>query len=74
MHLRSGNNFRYALDSRKARRELHWEPQTDFKTGLQQTLLWYRENQAWVEAIKGDSYQRYYSRMYENRKGYLRNL
>ena len=71
---RPGHDFRYALDSRKARRELHWEPQTDFKTGLRQTLLWFRENQAWVEAIKGDSYQRYYSQMYEKREGYLRNL
>ena len=65
---RLGHDFRYALDSSKARRELQWEPQTPFATGLQQTICWYRENRAWIEAAKGPSYQQYYSHMYQNRE------
>lgn len=68
---RPAHDFRYALDSSKARRELLWEPQMDFETGLAQTLRWYQENLSWVESAKGDSYQQYYSQMYQNRQGYL---
>ncbi|MBI3894732.1 MAG: dTDP-glucose 4,6-dehydratase [Acidobacteria bacterium] len=64
---RPGHDFRYALDSSKARRELQWEPQIQLETGLQQTIRWYRENRSWIEAVKGPSYQQYYSRMYQNR-------
>ncbi len=69
---RPGHDFRYALDSGKARRELEWQPAIGFETGLEQTLRWYRENHHWVESAKGDSFRSYYRQMYENRPGYLR--
>ena len=50
---RPGHDFRYALDAGKARRELQWEPEIDFETGLQRTLCWYRQNPAWVESARG---------------------
>ena len=70
---RPAHDFRYALDASKARRTLQWTPQMNFATGLEQTVLWYRENQAWVEAAKGSSYKDYYSEMYEKRAGYSGN-
>ena len=71
---RPGHDFRYALDSTKARRELDWEPQIAFAAGLEQTLQWYRDNHAWVQSARGESYEQYYSQMYENRDEYLRKL
>jgi dTDP-glucose 4,6-dehydratase len=45
---RPGHDRRYSLDSSKLRRELGWEPiHTDFVAGLQKTIDWYRENEAW---------------------------
>ena len=71
---RPGHDFRYALDSAKAHRELGWEPQIALEAGLEQTLRWYRDNHEWVRSARGDTYQQYYSQMYENREGYRQNL
>ena len=71
---RPGHDFRYALDSAKAHRELGWEPQIALEAGLEQTLRWYRDNHEWVRSARGGSYQQYYSQMYENREGYVQNL
>ena len=38
---RKGHDYRYAIDSSKARRSLQWEIQTPFKEGLNKTLRWY---------------------------------
>ena len=38
---RPGHDFRYAIDSSKAKRELHWQPETPFKQGLLKTIHWY---------------------------------
>jgi dTDP-glucose 4,6-dehydratase len=45
---RAGHDLRYAIDSTKLRRELHWQPiYADFEDGLAQTIDWYRRNVAW---------------------------
>ena len=38
---RPGHDFRYALNSLKAKRELAWEPETDFTEGLRRTREFY---------------------------------
>lgn len=49
---RLGHDFRYAMDITKAKLELGWQPQADFKTGLQKTIDWYKNNQAWWQKLK----------------------
>ncbi|UTC07724.1 dTDP-glucose 4,6-dehydratase [Latilactobacillus curvatus] len=45
---RPGHDLRYAIDSTKLREELDWQPEfTDFKSGLQHTIDWYRDNEDW---------------------------
>lgn len=44
---RPGHDFRYSLDSEKARRTLGWKPAYSFEDGLALTIDWYRRNEAW---------------------------
>jgi dTDP-glucose 4,6-dehydratase len=66
---RAGHDLRYAIDPSKAKSELGWEPTTSFDEGIKQTIKWYLDNRSWWENIINGDYQKYYTRMYENRKG-----
>jgi len=45
---RPGHDMRYAIDATKLREETGWEPQfKDFRSGLADTIAWYRANEAW---------------------------
>ncbi len=54
---RPGHDRRYAIDSSKLQNELNWKPKETFTSGLEKTVAWYLENQAWVERVKDGSYQ-----------------
>jgi dTDP-glucose 4,6-dehydratase len=49
---RKGHDFRYAMDIAKARQELDWYPKYDFKSGLEKTVNWYKENEGWWGRLK----------------------
>ncbi|MBP1965617.1 dTDP-glucose 4,6-dehydratase [Paenibacillus aceris] len=40
---RPGHDWRYAIDTTKINKELSWKAGTPFRTGLRQTIEWYRE-------------------------------
>ena len=45
---RPGHDMRYAIDASRLRTELGWTPiYEDFRSGLSQTVAWYRDNEAW---------------------------
>jgi dTDP-glucose 4,6-dehydratase len=48
---RKGHDRRYALDDSKLRR-LGYQPQIDFDSGLDQTIQWYLDNEAWWRPLK----------------------
>ena len=50
---RPGHDLRYAIDATRLREELRWEPRfTDFRSGLEDTVAWYRANEAWWRPAK----------------------
>ena len=64
---RKGHDKRYAIDPEKVGRELGWEPETDFDSGIAETIDWYIEHRDWWEHIVSGDYQNYYQKMYEGR-------
>ena len=54
---RPGHDFRYAIDTSKITRELGWQPQESFDSGIAATVRWYLDNEDWWRAIKDGSYR-----------------
>lgn len=65
---RAGHDLRYAIDSTKLKEELGWEPSLQFEEGIEKTVRWYLEHQAWMENITSGEYERYYEAMYGKRE------
>ena len=64
---RAGHDLRYAIDSTKLQKELGWEPSLQFEEGIEKTVRWYLDNQAWMDNVTSGDYQKYYEDMYQNR-------
>ena len=62
---RAGHDMRYAIDSRKLQRELGWQPSLQFEEGIELTVRWYLENEAWLENVTSGDYMKYYQEMYK---------
>jgi dTDP-glucose 4,6-dehydratase len=45
---RPGHDRRYAMDTSKIGRELGWQPEQDFESGLRHTVQWYLDNPDWI--------------------------
>jgi dTDP-glucose 4,6-dehydratase len=50
---RPGHDRRYLLDATKIRHELGWEPEHEWREGLEGTVSWYADNRAWWEPLRG---------------------
>ena len=61
---RKGHDQRYAIDASKLKNDLGWEPSIDFENGLEKTVDWYLENEAWMEHVTSGEYQQYYDEQY----------
>jgi dTDP-glucose 4,6-dehydratase len=53
---RPGHDFRYAIDPRKIEEEISWKAQETFETGLEKTVRWYLDNEAWWRPIREAKY------------------
>ena len=49
---RPGHDRRYGVDSSKLEKELGWQPQEAFDTGLDKTVRWYLSNKEWWAPIR----------------------
>jgi dTDP-glucose 4,6-dehydratase len=61
---RPGHDRRYAIDDTKIRTGLGVVPKVPFREGLEATVRWYLENEAWWRAVKSGEYQTFYDRWY----------
>lgn len=53
---RPGHDFRYAMDPSGAERALGWTAKWDFERGLEHTIRWYLDNEAWWRPIRDKRY------------------
>jgi len=54
---RPGHDRRYAIDCTKIQTELGWKPRESFETGLEKTVRWYLDHQAWVDDVTSGAYR-----------------
>jgi len=64
---RAGHDLRYAIDSRKLKRELGWKQSLSFKEGMTKTVDWYLANSEWLGRIVSGEYVKYYEKQYNKR-------
>ena len=62
---RPGHDLRYAIDASKIGKELNWQPQETFESGIQKTVEWYLANQDWVNHVKSGEYQNWVEKQYQ---------
>lgn len=64
---RPGHDARYAIDSRKLKDQLGWQPSLQFEEGIEKTVRWYLDHQDWLDNVTSGDYQRYYQDMYQSK-------
>jgi dTDP-glucose 4,6-dehydratase len=61
---RPGHDRRYAIDYRKAERELGYSPGRRLAQGLRETLAWYLTNIGWWSVLLGGEYSAWIDKNY----------
>lgn len=61
---RKGHDYRYAVDTSLIQSELEWKPEVDLAAGLERTIRWYMDNEAWWRPLRSGEYWEYYKRNY----------
>jgi len=62
---RPGHDRRYAIDASRLERELGWKPAETFETGIRKTVLWYLDNQDWVQNVTSGAYRDWVGQQYK---------
>jgi dTDP-glucose 4,6-dehydratase len=63
---RPGHDRRYAIDARKIRREIGWQPAETFASGMRRTLAWYLDNSQWLADVMSGEYRQWIARHYSD--------
>lgn len=64
---RPGHDRRYAINFDKIKTELGWKPDETFDTGLDKTVVWYKNNDAWVRTVQSGEYRKWIEKNYNRR-------
>jgi dTDP-glucose 4,6-dehydratase len=64
---RAGHDLRYAIDASKLQHDLGWKPSVTFEEGLEITVNWYLQNEAWLHEVTSGDYKKYYDAQYAKR-------
>jgi dTDP-glucose 4,6-dehydratase len=56
---RPGHDRKYSVDWSKINKELGWEPKGDFNSLLNETIVWYKENEWWWKPLKEEAEKLY---------------
>lgn len=64
---RPGHDRRYAIDASKIAKELNWQPEETFESGIRKTVVWYLSNPEWVAHVKSGTYQQWLNKNYSER-------
>jgi dTDP-glucose 4,6-dehydratase len=64
---RPGHDRRYAIDPRKIQRDIGWSPAETFASGIEKTVRWYLENDAWIDSVRSGAYREWVDRNYGGR-------
>jgi dTDP-glucose 4,6-dehydratase len=60
---RPGHDRRYSLASTKLE-GLGWKAEVSFDAGIERTVAWYRDHEAWWGPLRSGEYRQYYERQY----------
>ncbi len=63
---RPGHDLRYAIDARKIKSELAWEPAETFESGLRKTVQWFIDNSVWVQNVTSGEYRKWVDHHYKS--------
>ena len=63
---RPGHDRRYAIDPAKIRREIGWQPQETFASGMRRTVGWYLDNPRWLADVTSGDYRQWIARHYSD--------
>ena len=66
---RPGHDRRYAIDASKIKRDLGWEPQESFESGILKTINWYLDHPEWVASITSGAYRDWVQQQYSAKSG-----
>ncbi|GHU38660.1 dTDP-glucose 4,6-dehydratase [Spirochaetia bacterium] len=64
---RPGHDKRYAIDCSKIKKEIGWNQQYTFESGLDKTVDWYLSNKEWTDKIKSGEYLKWIEKCYGTR-------
>ena len=63
---RPGHDRRYAINSKKIKDTLSWQPEYSFEDAIKNTINWYIENEKWWKEIISGEYINYYKLQYHS--------
>jgi len=64
---RPGHDWRYAINCDKIKKELGWNQSVDFDEGLEITIHWYLDNDAWIHNVQSGEYKNWIAKNYGKR-------